>query len=44
MKKRCPCCHGLGVQYNRIKGIRVICPACNGTGEREVEDERWRIR
>ena len=29
----CKCCHGSGVQYNRITGLSVRCPCCGGSGK-----------
>lgn len=40
-RKTCPCCCGSGIQ-TRCDGIRIICPACNGTGYiRETCSPRW---
>jgi hypothetical protein len=30
-KKECICCYGTGIQQNK-DNLRVICPACGGTG------------
>ena len=31
-EKQYPCCNGSGVQQ-RNDGIKILCPACNGSGK-----------
>lgn len=38
MKKGvCKCCHGSGVQHNRITGLTQHCPCCHGSGKGKME-------
>jgi len=32
-KSNCRCCHGTGVQLNKITGLVQHCPCCHGTGK-----------
>jgi hypothetical protein len=31
--KDCKCCYGSGIQYNKLTGMRVLCPCCGGSGK-----------
>lgn len=36
-KERCKFCGGTGIQTNN-EGLKVKCPECNGTGERNISN------
>ena len=36
-KESCKCCGGTGVQ-TKNDSIRINCPACNGSGQRNVSN------
>ena len=40
-EEKCSGCYGTGIQRSPKTGLKVLCPACGGTGKKPDTKPRW---